>query len=302
MKKKALALAVSAAAVFTGELYRYVFCRSGSPLFNLFSNNKNHVRDFTLYRDEAAERLRAAPQERICIRSDRGEELCGFYLPCGEKPSGKIAFLIHGYRSDHAEAAGMFMDYYHSRGFDLFCCDHTASGESGGRLIGYDFYESRDCLKWLRYLLSRFGQETQIVLHGFSMGGATVLKMSDRVPENVRFIVSDSGFINAGGLLYKRLHILYHPLRLINRLAAGYSMEDTDVRPNLARCHTPILFVHGMEDRTVPFEVCPELYGLCPSEKDYLYVPGARHVESMYVSPEAYEAKLDGFIEKYVKK
>ena len=152
MKKKTLIAAASAAAVLTGELYRYVFCRSGSPLFNLFSNNKNHVRDFTLYRDEAAERLRSAPQERICIRSDRGEELCGFYLPCGEKPSGKIAFLIHGYRSDHAEAAGMFMDYYHSRGFDLFCFDHTASGESGGKLIGYDVYESRDCLKWLEVL------------------------------------------------------------------------------------------------------------------------------------------------------
>ena len=61
MKKKTLIAAASAAAVLTGELYRYVFCRSGSPLFNLFSDNKNHVRDFTLYRDGAAERLRAAP-------------------------------------------------------------------------------------------------------------------------------------------------------------------------------------------------------------------------------------------------
>ena len=200
MKKKTLALAAVAAAALTGELYRYVFCRGGSPLFNLFSDNKNHVREFTLYRDGAAQRLRSAKQERMTIPSDRGEVLCGFYLPCGEKPSGKIAFLVHGYRSDHAEAAGMFMDYYHSRGFDLFCCDHTASGESGGKLIGYDVYESQDCLKWLKVLTERFGENTQIVLHGFSMGGATVLKMSDRVPENVRFIVSDCGFADAGAV------------------------------------------------------------------------------------------------------
>ena len=301
MKKKTLIAAASAAAVLTGELYRYVFCRSGSPLFNLFSNNKNHVRDFTLYRDEAAERLRSAPQERICIRSDRGEELCGFYLPCGEKPTGKIAFLVHGYRSDHAEAAGMFMDYYHSRGFDLFCCDHTASGESGGKLIGYDVYESRDCLKWLEVLTERFGADVQIILHGFSMGGATVLKMSDRVPGNVRFIVSDSGFMNVSSLLNKRIHFMVQPLQAINRLTAGYSLKDTDVRPNLARCHTPVLFVHGMEDHTVPADVGQALYGLCPSEKDFLWVPEARHVESMYVSPEEYAAKLDNFIEKYVK-
>lgn len=302
MKKKTLIAAASAAAVLTGELYRYVFCRNGSLLFNLFTDKKNHVRDFTLYRDGAAERLRAAPQERICIRSDRGEELCGFYLPCGEKPAGKIAFLIHGYRSDHAEAAGMFMDYYHSRGFDLFCCDHTASGESGGKLIGYDVYESQDCLKWLAYLTGRFGENVQIILHGFSMGGATVLKMSDRVPENVRFIVSDSGFMNVSGLLKKRLYFMVRPLRAINRLAAGYSLEETDVRPNLARCHTPVLFVHGMEDHTVPLAVGQELYGLCPAEKDCLWVPEARHIESVYAAPEEYAAKLDSFIQKYVKK
>ena len=83
----------------------------------------------------------------------------------------------------------MFLDYYHSRGFDLFCCDHTASGEGGGKLIGYGVYESQDCLKWLEVLTERFGADVQVILHGFSMGGATVLKMSDRVPGNVRFIV-----------------------------------------------------------------------------------------------------------------
>ena len=141
----------------------------------------------------------------------------------------------------------------------------------------------------------------QVILHGFSMGGATVLKMSDRVPGNVRFIVSDSGFMNVSSLLKKRIHFMAQPLRLINRLVAGYSLKDTDVRPNLARCHTPVLFVHGMEDHTVPAGVGQALYGLCPSEKDFLWVPEARHVESMYVSPEEYAAKLDSFIQKYVK-
>lgn len=300
MKKNALALAASAAAVFTGELYRYVFCRKGSPVFNRISGRKNHLRDYYLYRDRAAEHLRAAPQERILLRSDRGVELCGFYLPCGERPSGKIAFLIHGYRSNHAEAAGMFLDYYHSRGFDLFCCDHTAAGESGGHLIGFGCYEREDCLKWLDALKERFGESVQIVLHGFSMGGATVLQMSGRVPENVKFIVSDSGFRNAGELLSARLGPMYPLLRLINRVVAGYRMADTDVRPSLSRTHVPILFVHGTGDRTVPFETCPELFALCPSEKDCLYVAGARHVESMYVSPDEYEAKLDAFIAKYI--
>ena len=42
-----------------------------------------------------------------------------------------------------------------------------------------------------------------------------------------------------------------------------------------------------------------ELYELCPGEKDFLWVEGARHVKSMHRAPAEYEAKLDTFIEKY---
>ena len=165
----------------------------------------------------------------------------------------------------------------------------------------YDYYESGDCLRWIDFLRRRFGGDIQIVLHGFSMGGAIVLKMSDRVPENVRFIVSDCGYVSGREVLAPRLGPLDIPLRPINRLVGGYDLTDTEVRSNLSRCVTPILFAHGMEDRTVPFPMGEELYSLCPSEKDSLFVPSARHIESCYLAPEAYEKKLDEFIARYVK-
>ena len=73
------------------------------------------------------------------------------------------------------------------------------------------------------------------------------------------------------------------------------------VRENLKRTDKPVLFFHGTEDRTVPFYMGEELYKLCPTEKDCLFVPGARHVESMHVDPEGYAEKLDGFIKRYIK-
>ena len=96
-----------------------------------------------------------------------------------------------------------------SRGFDIFTCDNTASGESGGKLFGYNVFESADCLKWLNFLRSQFGEDIKVVLHGFSLGGATVLKMSDRCPDCVKFIVSDSGFIDAREILRSQLGPLY---------------------------------------------------------------------------------------------
>ncbi len=300
MKKLLLlpaALGVTA-AVFIEELYRYTFRREGSRLLAPLLDKKGHEEAYYIKRDAAAEALRQRPRKRLQLRSARGELLTGYYYPlggCGKR----IAFLIHGYRSEHAETAGLYADFYASRGFDLFCCDHTAHGESEGRQIGFDLFESEDCLRWIDELLRRFGKDTQLVLHGFSMGAATVMKMSDRCPEQVRFLVADCGYADAEAQLKGSLGPLYPLLRTVNRLIAGYDLRDTDVRPNLERSGKPILFVHGREDRTVPFANGPALYALYPGPKDCLFIDGARHVESMYAAPAAYADKLDAMIRQY---
>ena len=162
--RKALIPVAAAAGAALAEVYKYTFCRNGSRILNPIMDKRTHSADYYAHRDGAAQALREAPQLRFAMRSERGELLRGFYYPCGEKPCGRIAFLIHGYRSEHAEAAGMYYEYYKSRGFDLFCCDNTAAGESEGRYIGFDVFESRDCLKWLDFLQERFGADIQVIL------------------------------------------------------------------------------------------------------------------------------------------
>ena len=292
------AAAVFGAAAFIGELYRYTFCRGGSKLLEPFLDKKGHEPFYYLRRDAAAQRLRDLPCERMEIQSARGERLRGWYIPLSGEGK-RIAFLIHGYRSEHAENAGLYLNCYASRGFDVFCCDNTAHGESGGKLIGFDVFECEDCLRWVDELIRRFGSEVQIVLHGFSMGAATVLKMSSRCPEQVRFLVADCGFVSAEEQLRGAFGPLYPVMRGLNRLIAGYDLRRTDVRPSLAASDKPILFVHGREDPSVPFSNSERLYELYQGPKDSLFVDGARHVESMYVAPEAYAQKLDRMIEAY---
>ena len=286
---------LGAAAVFTAELYRYTFCRKGSRLLGPLLDKKGHEPDYYLRRDAAKERLREREGEGLEIRSARGELLRGRYYPLGG--GGKrIAFLVHGYRSDHAEAAGFYADYYASRGFDLFCCDNTAHGESEGHFIGFDAFESEDLLLWLDALIRRFGAEVQIVLHGFSMGAAAVLRISDRCPAQVRFLVEDSGFVSGEAQLRRSFGALYPAFRGLNRLIAGYDLRQTDVRPALAASDKPILFVHGREDRNVLFSNGEALYELYQGPKDCLFAENARHVETRYRAPEALAEKLDRMI------
>ncbi len=301
MNKTLFAIPVIGVAFFTEELYRYVFRRKSSALFTKLFDSKGHEGKYYVTRDLAAEKLRNTEHMEYEITSDRGETLRGYYYPCGSK--GKtVAFIIHGYRSEHAETAGMFYDYYRSRGIDLFCCDHTASGNSEGEYIGFDIFETKDCLKWIDFLIEKFGKDVQIILHGFSMGGATVLQMSGNCPENVKFIISDSGFINARASLKHQVGPMYQPLRLINRIFAGYDLNASDVTESLGKAKVPILFVHGRDDKLVPFENGQALYEIYQGEKDFFFPENTRHIESMYTSSEGYEKKMDKFVEDYIEK
>ncbi|MBE6030248.1 MAG: alpha/beta hydrolase [Clostridiales bacterium] len=256
--------------------------------------------EFNDAREYGAYKLRELNPEIYEIDSARGNRLKGFYYPCSDEPTGKIAFIVHGRHTEHREAAGLYFEYYHKNGFDVFACDHTGAGESTGNLTGFGMYESEDCLLWLDFLYERFGEDIQVVLHGFSMGAATILKFCDYCHESVRFIVADSAYTDAASLLKPKAGVLYEPLRILNALIAGYDLSDMQVISHVADCDIPVLFVHGTEDTVVPFEMAEELYELHPGEKDCLFVEGAGHVEAMFKAKEEYEAKIDEFIKKYI--
>ena len=300
MRKSVLfAAPVCATAVFLAELYRYTFCRESSRLLATFLDKRGHEPDYYAARDSAASRLRRTPCDVMEIRSARGERLRGWYYSLGGE-GRRVAFVIHGYRSDHAETAGMYLHYYAARGFDLFCCDQTAHGESEGRFIGFDVFESEDCLRWIDALTERCGAGVQILLHGFSMGAATVLRMSSRCPEQVRLMVADCGYADGETQLRGSLGPLYPLLRVPHRRIARCDLRQSEVLPSLRMSNKPILFVHGREDTTVPFSNGERLYETYTGPKDCLFVPGARHVECMYRDPAGYAKKLDRMIEAFL--
>jgi len=299
--KLSAAAGLAAGAALFAEGYRYVFCRNYSALTGAIADRKNHEDAYYHYRDGLADYMRSRPHSEHRIVNDEGHILHGFYYPADRdgKPSGRIAFIVHGFRSEHNETAGQFYDYYTSRGIDIFCVDHASHGESEGELITYGVRESRDCLVWINYLVQSFGSDIKICLHGFSMGAATVLLMSDRCPANVRFLIEDSGYCGFESLLGGVLGKFYTPLCLANRAVAGFDPADIDVRGRVKCSRLPMLFVHGRLDPTVPFSNAEELYSICKSEKASLFVDDAKHVESFYRAQGDYSRAIDSFIERF---
>ncbi len=248
------------------------------------------------------------PIEIIDLKSDRGENLKG-YLLMAENVSKTFCLFAHGYRADHRGDPANFYKYYHDKGINFFACDHTASGDSEGDWVGFDYYESQDFMKWVNYIIDRFGEDISIILHGVSMGGATVCKMASSVPEQVKLIVADCPYTsavdeftavaNAAGIKYSTPYLL-EMINFLNKRLAGYDLKDTDVRDSVKNSKVPMLFVHGGSDDFVPTRMGKELYELCSNEKDMFIVPPALHAESVVKDTEGYYKKLDEFIGKYL--
>lgn len=313
MNKKLLALGAVAGVAVGAALHGYldIMYKETIPagIIKRLANRSNdkEMDAFGKYTEENKKWVSAQNIEVIDMQSDRGYTLKGYLLSAKEK-SNVFVLFAHGYRADHNGDPINFEKYYYDKGYNFMSVDHTAAGDSGGSFVGFDYFESLDMLKWIDYLVSRFGKDIKIILHGVSMGGATVCKMADNVPKQVKLIVSDCAYTSALDQFDEtarsagvpRTKELLSILNFLNKRLAGYDLEHTNVRPHIISSRVPMLFVHGGADDFVPTKMVYELYGLCQTGKDLLIVEGAAHAQSIMVGYDEYTAKLDEFIEKYL--
>ncbi len=240
-----------------------------------------------------------------------GNMLVAYHLQ-PKKKSNVYVFGSHGYRSDGKGEWCFFAKHYvEELGYNFFFVDHQGAGESTGQYVGFSSFESRDSLQWLEFMNKKFGSDIQIILHGISMGSATVMLMtgSKKLPDNVKFTIADCGFTSALDEFTYKLTNLGVPTKPIiphivnkNLRRAGYHFQhDTNALGAVQYAKVPMLFIHGDKDAFVPTYMVHQLYDNCGAPyKDKLIVEGADHAESYHLAPEKYEKKIDEFIEMFV--
>lgn len=156
----------------------------------------------------------------------------------------------------------------------------------------------------------RFEGNAEIVLYGVSMG-ATIAVMTaglTSLSPSVKAVVADCAFTSPydvfAHILKRDYHLPPFPIMNINdmmcRRKAGYGFRDYSTLDAVQATGVPILFIHGRDDDFVPVWMSEKNYKMCRSPKDILIVDNAAHAASYYENKEAYEAKVKGFLEKYV--
>lgn len=248
--------------------------------------------------------LREHPARReVFITSVDGLRLHGTALRQGT--SHRWALCVHGYHDDLGSMAVCARHYYEDLGWNAVLPDLRGHGGSEGSYVGYGWDDRLDLVAWISRIMRRDAQ-AEIVLHGVSMGAATVLLTTGgALPGSVKAAVSDCSYTSALAIMrhvYQRgggrgpVGPALSALRATVRRRDRFDLKNADVLRAVRCSKTPTLFIHGVSDDFVPATMMAELYEAARCPKDFLWVPKAGHAESVSVDTKLYWDTVDGFV------
>lgn len=220
-----------------------------------------------------------------------------------DESNNKWAIILHGYRSTPNSVTSIGM-HFSEKGYNILIPSMRACGESDGEYIGMGWLDKEDLQCWINLIIKQ-NENAQIILHGSSMGAATVLMASgDNLPTNVKAIVADSGYTSVWDIFASeakaRFNLPTFPVlnmfEIVANVRANYDIKEASALEQVKNSKTPILFIHGDTDDFVPKYMCEELYEAANCKKDKLIIHNAGHTESKYKEPETYYNKIFEFL------
>lgn len=311
--------AAGAAAVFFGLLaaaeaggsayfYRRTMIRNNAKVERTMKMAGTDWEQYFPMIEERRLYLMSQPHSDVYTEAEDGLRLHATWFPQGDQK--KVVICFHGYTSRGLSDYIGLSGYYLRNGYSMLLVDERAHGDSEGKYIGFGCLDRRDGMKWIRWVLETCGEDVEILLHGTSMGGATVLMMTGlELPGQVRGVIADCPFTSAKEVFTHVLHSMYHlpafPMiqiaDMVNKRRAGFGLDECNSAREVRKAEVPVLLIHGSADGFVPCSMCEKIYENCASPKQKLIVEGAAHAESYYKDTQAYEGAMNEFIWNYCR-
>jgi pimeloyl-ACP methyl ester carboxylesterase len=149
------------------------------------------------------------------FESTDGVPLAAWWVPPTDGGSSRAAVLVHGWEGDKSDRHVIETAPIYARaGYGVLLLDLRGNGASGSerRTLGYkETHDVRGALAWLE----REGYEPErVVLHGWSMGAATVVRSAPG--SGVAAVIGEAGYADLPLILRKQLPESSGLLRLFN--------------------------------------------------------------------------------------
>ena len=236
----------------------------------------------------------AIQQKQVEVKANDNITLRGTeYL--NQEKTNKWAIILHGYRSNPSSVLTIG-EHFSEKGYNVLIPSMRACANSEGEYVGMGWLDKEDLKCWINLIIEE-NKNAEIILHGSSMGAATVLMASgDELPANVKNIIADSGYTSVWDIFASeakaRFNLPEFPVlnmfQIVANRKAKYDIKEASSLEQVKKSKTPILFIHGDKDDFVPEYMCEKLYDATNCKKEKLIIHGAGHTDGKYREPEKY--------------
>ena len=236
----------------------------------------------------------AIQQKQVEVKANDNITLRGTeYL--NQEETNKWAIILHGYRSNPSSVLTIG-EHFSEKGYNVLIPSMRACADSEGEYVGMGWLDKEDLKCWINLIMEE-NKNAEIILHGSSMGAATVLMASgDELPANVKNIIADSGYTSVWDIFASeakaRFNLPEFPVlnmfQIVANRKAKYDIKEASALEQVKKSKTPILFIHGNKDDFVPEYMCEKLYDATNCKKEKLIIHGAGHTDGKYREPEKY--------------
>ena len=252
------------------------------------------------------------PSRDVEIAAEIGT-LAAWEVPSAESSNGRWAILVHGRgarRDECLRAVPVLHELGYTALIPMYRNDIGAPESSDGR-YSLGLSEWHDLEAALLYAVGQGARE--IVLFGWSMGGAIVLQTLDRswLSDRVRAVVLDAPVIDWADVLrhHGALNKIPGPIEKLSRSLIGHAWAR-----RLVGVHEPIdvaltnwdqradelnhrtLIIHSLDDEFVPVGPSASLAAKRPDLVRFVPWREARHTKEWNVDPERWDAVVRAFL------
>ena len=246
----------------------------------------------------------STPKTEVSILNREGRNINALLFK-QENQSDKYVIVVHGYRASVKSVSYLSKRYFEA-GYNVLLPYQRAHLGSDYEYSTMGWRERFDIIDWINYInRNEFG--AKIVLHGVSMGAATVMMTTgEKLPKNVICAIEDCGYTSVyDAYSYKIPQMMNLPafsvdvFRRAIKKRVGFDIKEASALEQIKKSKTPTLFIHGDSDTVVPVEMAKILYNNANCEKELLITKDANHEMSALLYPDLYWATVWTFIEKF---